>query len=253
MTKMYDLTQPWSIETPPWPYFPDPYSESVHRFAGKGWFTQIVHTCMHVGTHIDAPIHFSPTGWDMAEVPLDRLVGTGMIIDLSDRVERWTVVTPEMIEDAAPEEIRQGDILILYYGWKQYGWCEENADETEYFCTHPGPYIEFCDWMKEKDIKWVGIDCGSIEHPLNCAIRDFRPDLVREFEEKTGKSIEEIFPREKFLYNHFVTLGNNQMHVENIGGEVDQVLGRRMTIGAFPWRWVKGDASICRVVAFEGL
>ena len=22
MTKLYDLTQPWGAETPPWPYFP---------------------------------------------------------------------------------------------------------------------------------------------------------------------------------------------------------------------------------------
>lgn len=251
--KMYDLTQPWSVETPPWPYFPDPSSESVHRFASHGWYTKIVTTCMHVGTHIDAPLHFSPTGWDMEQVPLDRLFGTGMIIDLSDRVEPWTIVTPEMVEDAAPDEVRKGDILILYYGWKKYGWCEENRDETTYFGMHPGPYVEFCTWIAEKDIKWVGIDCGSFEHPMNCAIRDFRPDLVKEFERRVGKDIEEVFPRENYLYNHFTALGNNQMHVENIGGDVDQVLGRRMMIGAFPWRWRNGEASICRVVGFDGL
>jgi len=39
-------------------------------------------------------------------------------------------------------------------------------------------------------------------------------------------------------------------HVENIGGDIDQVLNRRCRIGAFPWKFKGGEASICRVVAF---
>jgi kynurenine formamidase len=250
MKKVYDLSQPWSIHTPPWPYFPDPRTESPHRFASTGDYSKILHTSMHVGTHIDAPLHGSPRGWDLAEIPLDHLIGTGLIIDLS-HLDRWDIVTPQIVEEAAPEEIRDGDILVFYYGWKQYGWCEENANETEWFGTHPGPYIEFCDWMKEKRIKWVGADCPSLEHPMNAAIRDNRPDLTRQFEEKMGKSIEEVFPREKFLYCHHTILGNNQMMVECLAGDIDQVLGRRLTLGAFPWRWVRGEASLCRVLAFE--
>ena len=38
--------------------------------------------------------------------------------------------------------------------------------------------------------------------------------------------------------------------LENLGGEIAEVAGRRIDVGAFPWRWVGGEASICRVVAF---
>jgi len=38
--------------------------------------------------------------------------------------------------------------------------------------------------------------------------------------------------------------------LENLGGELSEVAGKRVDIGAFPWRWVNGEASICRVVAF---
>ena len=33
-------------------------------------------------------------------------------------------------------------------------------------------------------------------------------------------------------------------------GDIDNALNVRCKIGAFPWRFVGGEASICRVVAF---
>jgi len=38
--------------------------------------------------------------------------------------------------------------------------------------------------------------------------------------------------------------------LENLGGELADVAGRRVAVGAFPWRWIGGEACICRVVAF---
>jgi kynurenine formamidase len=39
-------------------------------------------------------------------------------------------------------------------------------------------------------------------------------------------------------------------HVENLGGDIEQVLNRRCLIGAFPIPIEGGEASPCRVVAF---
>ena len=36
---------------------------------------------------------------------------------------------------------------------------------------------------------------------------------------------------------------------ENVGGEIDAVTGHRVTFAAFPWRWMKGDGCIIRLVA----
>jgi kynurenine formamidase len=36
---------------------------------------------------------------------------------------------------------------------------------------------------------------------------------------------------------------------ENVGGDIDRVTGKRVTIMGFPWRWTKGDGSIVRLVA----
>jgi len=38
--------------------------------------------------------------------------------------------------------------------------------------------------------------------------------------------------------------------LENLGGEIELIAGRRVDIGAFPWRWQGGEGCICRVAAF---
>jgi kynurenine formamidase len=62
--------------------------------------------------------------------------------------------------------------------------------------------------------------------------------------------MEEIFPRKDFFFMHRIPFAARIPHVENIGGDIDQVLNRRCRIGAFPWKFKGGEASICRVVAF---
>ena len=40
------------------------------------------------------------------------------------------------------------------------------------------------------------------------------------------------------------------IHAECIGGDIDLLLNQRVQIGFFPWRFVDGEASIGRCVAF---
>jgi kynurenine formamidase len=42
------------------------------------------------------------------------------------------------------------------------------------------------------------------------------------------------------------------VHVENMGGEIaaPELQNRRLTLGAFPWKFKGGEAAFCRAVAF---
>jgi len=53
-----------------------------------------------------------------------------------------------------------------------------------------------------------------------------------------------------FEHVHYHMAKANIPMLENLGGELASVAGSRVDIGAFPWRWVNGEACICRVVAF---
>ena len=49
---------------------------------------------------------------------------------------------------------------------------------------------------------------------------------------------------------HRALLGNGIVGFENVGGDIDRVVGRRFALAAFPWRWTGGDGCIVRMVAF---
>ena len=37
--------------------------------------------------------------------------------------------------------------------------------------------------------------------------------------------------------------------IENVGGDLDSVTGKRLTFAFFPWNWDRGDGCIIRLVA----
>jgi arylformamidase len=39
------------------------------------------------------------------------------------------------------------------------------------------------------------------------------------------------------------------IHAECVGGDIDLLVNRRVTVGFFPWRFVDGESSIGRCVA----
>jgi len=67
-----------------------------------------------------------------------------------------------MIEERV--EVREGDILIIHTGYHHFGWDMTTADEDRYMVQHPGPDREFAKWAKKT--RWIGVDCGSADHPM---------------------------------------------------------------------------------------
>ena len=129
-------------------------------------------------------------------------------------------------------------------------WTKPTRDDVTYFDRHPGPQPEVIDFLIGKRIKWIGADLASIDHSLHTRVRRMRPDLVAEYETMTGRPIEETLPQKDFEYVHYATARNDISMLENLGGELAEVAGRRVDMGAFPWRWQGGEGCICRVAAF---
>ena len=47
-----------------------------------GYYMNVLKMGEHSGTHVDAPAHFIPGGKTIDEMPLDRFVGKGMVVDV---------------------------------------------------------------------------------------------------------------------------------------------------------------------------
>ena len=152
-------------------------------------------------------------------------------------------------------DVHKGDILILNTGYHKYGWDQPEADEVRYMIKHPGPAKEFAVWCKEMDIKWLGVDCGSADHPMNTKIREWMPKEARHADKYlkgkyNGKGLDDFFPEDDYQIMHTLLFPHNIIHIECVAGDIDKLLGERVTIGCFPWRWIGGESCICRLVAF---
>jgi kynurenine formamidase len=119
---------------------------------------------------------------------------------------------------------------------------------------HPGPDREFAEWCKAKKLKWLGVDCGSADHPMNTIIRNWMPRQTKEaeahFKKKYGKPLAEMFTDDKYQLMHIEMFPHGIIHAECLGGDIDLLLNERVEIGCFPWRFVDGESSISRIVAF---
>ena len=48
---------------------------------------------------------------------------------------------------------------------------------------------------------------------------------------------------------HTLLFPHDVIHIENLGGRLDEVLDRKIQFGCFPWRFQGGEAALCRAVA----
>ncbi len=250
--KLIDLTIPLGIATPPWPTYEPLQVKYFKRLAPNGANGQLLTHSNHLGTHLDGEIHFYTAGKDIADLDMDYLVHDAAVVDLTDAVGDYQVYTSKMIEDRV--EVKEGDILVIHTGYHHFGWDHPTADEIRYMVKHPGPGQEFADWAKKKKLRWIAVDCGSADHPMNTIIRTWMPRQTAQaqkvFKKMYNQSIEEYFDDEKYQLMHIDLFPESIIHAECFGGQIDLLLNRRVKVGFFPWRFVDGESSIGRAVAF---
>ena len=259
--QMVDLAHTMNIHTPGWVGYAGNKMYYAQTLQTNRIVAQRIESSLHTGTHLDGAMHSADGGGDMASLPLDFLVNKGAIVDISEMVGDWDIITPDML--TANVEIEKGDILIVHTGYHRYWEGKPRQDLVRYFTMHPGGKKELVDWMLEMEIKWFGIDAGSGDHPMNTTIRHMRPDLTKQFEEKVGKRVDEVFPPYEYTHRlsgrvvkndlfpfHNYAMQFNLLHAENVGGDIEKVLNRRAIIGAFPWKYEGLESCPCRIIAF---
>lgn len=263
--KLYDLSQPLNQETPFWPLYPPFEVKFIKRKAEHGVNAQYIMTSNHMGTHLDAPLHFVTNGKTIDQIPLTWLYGPGVIVDVSE-VGDLGIYSREIVEKNSKEAggVKEGDLLILYTGWSKYAWYQKpkpggTADEERYIHMHPGPTRAFCDYLLEKKIHVWGVDAVSTDHPMNLPIGRFLPRVSTRVRAAAAKKFGEgnlakLFPDEDYQVTHNILFPRDCIHIENVGGQIEEVLGKkkavRTTIGCFPWLFKGGEAAFARTVAF---
>jgi kynurenine formamidase len=259
--QMVDLSHTMNLHTPGWVGYAGNKMYYAQTLQTQRIVAQRIDSALHVGTHLDGGMHGADGRADMASYPLSFLINKGAIVDISDMVDDWDVITPDML--TAKVEIEKGDIVIIHTGFNRYYEGQPQADLVRYFSMHPGGKLELLQWMLDMEIKWFGIDAGSGDHPMWTTIRNMRPDLTLQFEEKVGMKVDEFFPTYEYTHKlsgrrvkndlfpfHNWAFQEGLIHAENVGGDIAQVLNTRAIIGAFPWKYEGLEACPCRIIAF---
>lgn len=157
-----DLSHPLSPSTPPFPGDPPVVIECLDSIAGAPDDGQIhcnstrLQTCVHCGTHMDAPYHFFADGVTIDRLPIERFVGAAVLI--AD--PRWTADAEILVEHLVPSEelITQTKRVVLRSGWDKH-WRKE-----EYFDRHPVLPRETAQWIVDRGVVLVGVDFPSVDH-----------------------------------------------------------------------------------------
>jgi len=136
----------------------------------------------HVGTHLDAPIHFARKGWSVAEIPLERFISPVVVIDLRKKIQDnpdYEITTEDLLEWESSTNQTLSHMAILWTGWSSR-W----QDKKSYFGTStndtsmlhfPGLHPDAAQWLVDnRDMHGLGIDTASIDYGQSKAYKSHR-------------------------------------------------------------------------------
>lgn len=231
--RVIDLTHSFDEQTVYWPTSPSKFELKPLAF-GKtpgGYFYSSFVLCTpeHGGTHLDAPLHFAEGHDSIGEVPLDRLMGAAVVIDVSRQAAGDPVyrLTPEDIAafEKAQGPIPAGAIVLLRTDWsrfwpnaKQYLGDDTPGDASK--LKFPGYGVDAARILvEERKVSVLGIDTASIDYG----------------------------PSTDFMA-HRIGAARDVSNLENLTG-LDALPPTGATVIALPMKVAKGSGGPVRVIA----
>lgn len=240
----YELSHVWGHGVPTLPGFEDVKLHRSTNHAKNGVMAHRIRMIMHSGTHLNAPRHLIQKGAGVGEIELDRCFGCGVVVSIPKGP--WELVTAADLAGATPA-VEADDIVVIATGWHR-----KYSDSLEYFGRSPGLSADAADWLIERGVKLVAVDTPQVDHPLATSLGPHRNGpqmkrIAREYEAATGRAATTDFPDWNPAHRRLLDAGIPT--VENAGGDLDALLGKRCTFHAYPWNWFEGDACPIRFVA----
>jgi len=233
--KLIDLSHAYSDETIYWVTAEEFELDTVFKGeTDKGFYycANNFSTAEHGGTHIDAPIHFAEKGQTVDEIPLEKLIGPAIKIDVSSKTYNnsdYLIKIDDLLEWENSERIKipNGSIVLLETGFSKYYpdkikymGTDERGEDAVKKLHFPGLSKEAAKWLVEqRDINAIGIDTPSIDY---------------------GQS--------EYFESHVILLSQNIPAFENLTN-LDKLPNIGFEIIALPMKIQGGSGAPLRIVA----
>jgi kynurenine formamidase len=187
--ELVDLSHPYEPAAIFWPTaepfrlekVADGITPGGYYYAANNLFTS-----EHGGTHMDAPVHFAEGHPAADQVPLDRLIGPALVIDVTEpsAANRDYQIT---VQDFTAWEQRHGRIPPNAIVLLRTGFSRRWPDAAEYLGTaergeaavaklhFPGLHPDAARWIVEqRPIRAIGIDTASIDYGQSSEFQSHR-------------------------------------------------------------------------------
>ena len=224
-TKVVDLTYTLTKDFPSYGGEQQVFDEDVFNFAVHGYNLKMLRVSEHVGTHIDAPLHFTDGGATIDEVPVESLVCPLAVVDIREKADADpdAQVTPDDLAAwiAANGPIPSGACVAQNSGWQARMSTSgfRNADEAG-IMHFPGFHVEAVQMLlDETEAAGVGVDTLSID-----------------------------FGRSSDFATHYRWLPANRWAVENMAN-LDQLPATGATLIVGAPKHEGGTGGPCRLIA----
>ena len=177
--RIVDLTYAFGANSVYWPTAqPFKLETDFEGMTDKGYFYSAYRysAAEHGGTHLDSPVHFAKGRYSVDELPLEKLMGAAILIDVTTQCAS----NPDYLVSVADFEnwerrngrIPAGTIVLLRTGFgkfypdtKKYLGTDERGAEAVAKLHFPGLDPAAARWITtNRSIKAIGLDTASIDH-----------------------------------------------------------------------------------------
>jgi kynurenine formamidase len=219
-------------------YWPNNQSGFIHKTEAKGktpggYFYSSYSVCApeHGGTHLDAPIHFAENKQTVDQIPLEKLTGNAVLVDVSEKSLKNSdyLISIQDLEfwEEKNGEIEPNSIVLFRTGYGKF-----YPNRAKYFGTpltgmeaipqlhFPGIAPQAATWLIEKrKVKAVGLDTPSLDYGQS---KDFK--------------------------THQILMGNNCPGFENLAN-LEKLPAKGSYIVALPMKIGQGSGAPLRIIA----
>ncbi|NBJ70162.1 MULTISPECIES: arylformamidase [Clostridia] len=152
MANWIDISQPLSPQIAHWPGdTPFQYQLTASIEETKSVNIGNIHTSLHIGTHIDAPYHFSATGKTVGQLSIEPYIGRAVVIDVSDT----ETINAQVL--AAMDWSKSTKRVLLHTSLEN----EPNRFPVKL------PYLDpnIAPFLQAKGVQLLGVDMPSVDAP----------------------------------------------------------------------------------------
>lgn len=180
-----------------------------------GWNATTLCLYSHVGTHMDAPVHFGVGNETIDKIPVEQCIGPAWVVDITGIAPR-SLIEVEHLGDVE-RKVQPADSLLIRTGWSSY------VRRPEYRDALPRISPEMARWCTANKIAMLGVEPPSVADVNN---------------------IEELTLVHKTLFEGGVIIIEGLTNLEAITKE-------KVTFMALPLKITNGDGATVRALVIE--